>query len=105
MLTRGTFALILGRLESPDSARAHVKEIQARDARLWCDYTNLTFAALGARDTALALSSIERSLARNEPFAGYLPLWSRVFDDVREDPRFARMAIESGITIPPTRAR
>ncbi|HRP07020.1 MAG TPA: protein kinase [Gemmatimonadales bacterium] len=105
VLTRGAFALILGRIESRDSARAHIDAIQARGARLWCDYANMTFAALGAQDTALALASVERSLARNEPFAGYLPLWSRVFDEVREDPRFARMTTESGIRIPPSRAR
>lgn len=105
VLTRGVFAYVLGRIDNPDSSRALVAEIEARGAVRWNDYANLAFAALGIPDTALALSAIERSAARNEPFAGFVPLWSRMFDGVRQDPRFAAIAERSGISIPTTRAR
>jgi serine/threonine-protein kinase len=105
VLTRGAFALILGQLDSPDSARALVAEVNARGATRWSDYTNLTLAALGIPDTAVALAGVGRAVARHEPFAGYLPLWSRVYDGIRGDPRFEVVFQGSGATLPPMRAR
>jgi serine/threonine-protein kinase len=91
VVTRGTFAHILGTLQHRDSSRAMIAEIEARGASRWNDYLNLALAALALPDTALALDALEKAAARKEPVFAFFPLSSVMFDAIRDAPRFAAL--------------
>ena len=96
-LNQGAFAFVLGSAGTPDSSRATVAEIEARGASRWNDYVNLAMAALAVPDTAKALDAIEKAYARDEAITSWFPLWSRVFDGVRDSPRFVALRERVGV--------
>jgi len=96
-MNQGAFAYILGMTGSPDSARAVVREIEARGAAHWNDYVSLMVAALALSDTTRALDALEKGYARGEAVTAWWPLWSRVFDPIRQAPRFVALARRAGV--------
>jgi tetratricopeptide (TPR) repeat protein len=105
VLNRGTFAYIFARAGYPDSARATIAEIERRGASEWGDYFNLSFAALGLRDTSLALDALEKAHARGEPVAGFWPYWTKMFDGIRGSSRFIAFMRRLGVQDVTTPAR
>jgi tetratricopeptide (TPR) repeat protein len=90
-LTRGAFAYVLGKAQHPDSSRATIAEVEGRRASLWNDYVNLAIAALAVTDTARALDALEKAAARNEPVFAFFPLSSKIYDSIRDAPRFVAL--------------
>ena len=97
VLSQGAFSHVLAKGDMPDSARAMIGEIEARGASHWNDYVSLAFAALGVSDTARALDAIEKAYARNEAITSWFPLWSRMFDGIRDSPRFIALRHRVGV--------
>jgi eukaryotic-like serine/threonine-protein kinase len=97
VMNQGAFAYILGMTGSPDSARAVIREIEARGAARWNDYVSLMVAALAVPDTTKALDALEKGYARGEAVTAWWPLWSRVFDPIRQAPRFVALARRAGV--------
>jgi TolB-like protein/tRNA A-37 threonylcarbamoyl transferase component Bud32/Flp pilus assembly protein TadD len=97
VMNRGAFAYVLGKVETPDSSRATIAEIEARGAANWNDHISLAMAALAIPDTTRALDALEKAYARGESATAWWPLWSRMFDSVRESPRFIALARRVGV--------
>jgi hypothetical protein len=96
-MNHGAFAYLQGMTGSPDSARAVIREIEARGASRWNDYVSLMVAALALSDTTRALDALEKGDARGEAVTAWWPLWSPVFDPIRRSPRFIALAERVGV--------
>ncbi len=97
VMNTGAFAYVLGKVASPDSSRATIAEIEARGSARWNDHISLAVAALAIPDTARALDALEKAYARGESATAWWPLWARMFDSVRESPRFIALARRVGV--------
>ena len=97
VMNQGAFAYILGMTGSPDSARAVIREIEARGAARWNDYVSLMVAALALPDTSRALDALEKGFERGEAVTAWWPLWARQFDPIRQSSRFVAIARRAGV--------
>ncbi|HZI28898.1 MAG TPA: protein kinase [Gemmatimonadaceae bacterium] len=99
VMNQGAFAYVLGKTGQPDSARALIRQIEARNVSRWNDNVSLMVAALSISDTGRALDALERGYARNEPVTSWWPFFSHIFDDVRNAPRFIALAERVGVQL------
>ena len=99
VMTRGAFAYVLGRSGQEDSARALIRQIEARNASQWNDHISLAVASLSIGDTAKALDALEQGYARNEPVTAWWPYFSHTFDPIRNAPRFIALAQRVGVQL------
>lgn len=99
VMNQGSFAFVLGKAGYPDSTRATIAEIEARGAARWNDNVALMIASLAISDTTRALNAMERGWARGESVTGWWPLWAKMFDPIRQSPRFIELSRRVGVDI------
>ena len=71
-----------------DGARAIIRQIEALPDDRWMVATS-KFLAYASLDTTRALEAMEEALRKREIPGSFLPLLDRMFDPLRDSPRFA----------------
>ncbi|HEX7123505.1 MAG TPA: protein kinase [Gemmatimonadaceae bacterium] len=94
---RGIMSNILVRTGDTAAARRLMQPLIDRRAQGWLDNFNLSVFYLGLAERDSALTYLERGAERGEPVASFNSLSAPIFDDVRSDPRFARLVTRVGL--------
>jgi serine/threonine-protein kinase len=93
----GTRAYVDARLGDAGSARRITAELEKLPNRPWHSGMALAHAYLGLRDKERALAALERSTADRELWPGFWPVMDRMFDPVRNEPRFIEVVRRVGL--------
>jgi hypothetical protein len=93
----GNFAYDLQRIGDTARAAAVRRSLDSKPDSTWLIHIARAYAYLGMRDTARALSEMERGLDNGEIVPILIAFADRQVDDVRHTPRFAAMLRRVGL--------
>ncbi|HET7372259.1 MAG TPA: tetratricopeptide repeat protein, partial [Gemmatimonadaceae bacterium] len=97
---RGQAMYSLGRAGDTAAVHATIRDLLRMPSDTWLIHTGLAYAYLGLRDTANALTELERALAVREITPKWDTFSDRMYDPVRSSPRFAAVARGFGLDVP-----
>ena len=82
---------------NPEAVRLRVSALSRERPTPWMLHTTEAFAMLGLRDTARALDALELATTQGEIWPTLNPPTDRIFDPVRESPRFRKLLAKVGL--------
>jgi eukaryotic-like serine/threonine-protein kinase len=97
--------------EKPEFARLRVQASLERRTTLWMLHTARAYGMMGLGDTAQALDALESATKQREIWPSLQPPTDRIFDGIRESPRFKKLLEQVGLadtskaSVPSTGAR
>jgi Predicted integral membrane protein len=88
---------VLSALGDSALAMARLRKFDKALHGFWRAETNRAFAMLGAKDTARALTALERATDRHEIWPTLVSMRDPIFDPIRASPRFQRLLSRVGL--------